>query len=62
MAPNVFAAYIFHQIIVVAVMIPLLSVAWPSVIKFFIVSIISVPLSFLVSYLVKKIPYANRIL
>lgn len=62
MATNVFAAYIFHQIIVVAVMIPLLSVAWPSVIKFFIVSIISVPLSFLVSYLVKKIPYANRIL
>ena len=62
MAPNVFAAYIFHPLVIVAVMIPLLNVALPSVAKFFIVSIISVPLSFLVSYLVKKIPNANRIL
>ena len=62
MAPNVFAAYIFHPVVVVAVMIPLLNVSIPSVAKFLIVSIISVPLSFLVSYLVKKIPYANRIL
>ena len=62
MAPNVYAAYIFHQIVVVAVMIPILNVAWPSVIKFFIVSIIGVPLSFLVSYIAKKIPYANTVL
>jgi len=62
MAPNVFAAYIFHPVVIVAVMIPLLNVALPSVAKFFIVSIISVPLSFLVSYLVKQIPYADRIL
>ena len=62
MAPNVFAAYIFHPIVIVTVTIPLLNVNLPSVIKFFIVSLISVPLSFLVSYLVKKLPYANRIL
>ena len=62
MAPNVYAAYIFHQVVVVVVMIPLLNSSLPSVAKFFIVSIISVPLSFLLSYLVKKIPYANRVL
>lgn len=62
MAPNIFASYIFHPIVVVAVMILLLNVSLPSVAKFFIVSIISVPLSFLVSNLVRKIPYANRIL
>ena len=62
MAPNVFAAYIFHPVVIIAVMIPLLHVSIPSVAKFFIVSIISVTLSFLVSYLVKKIPYADRIL
>ncbi|MCW4013709.1 MAG: acyltransferase family protein [Candidatus Bathyarchaeota archaeon] len=62
MAPNVFAAYIFHPLVIVAVMIPLLNISLPSVVKFFIVSFISVPLSFLVSYLIKQIPYANRIL
>jgi hypothetical protein len=62
MTPNVFGAYIFHQIVVVAVMIPLLGVVWPSVLKFVVVSVISVPLSFLVSYLIRKIPYITRII
>ncbi len=61
-SPNVFAAYIFHQIVVVLVMIPLLSFTWPSALKFVVVSIISVPLSFSLSSLIKKIPSVNRIL
>jgi surface polysaccharide O-acyltransferase-like enzyme len=62
MSPNVFAAYIFHQIVVVLVMIPLLGFSWPSVLKFVLVSVISVPLCFLVSFLINKMPYVNRIL
>jgi surface polysaccharide O-acyltransferase-like enzyme len=62
MAPNVFGAYIFHQIVIVTVMIPLLGVAWSSVLKFVVVSLISVPFSFLVSSLIRKIPYVTRII
>jgi len=62
MTPHVYAAYIFHPIVVVAVMIPFLNASQPSVAKFFIVSIISIPLSFLVSYIVKQIPYVNSII
>ena len=60
MAPNVFATYIFHQVIIVAIMIPLLGVTWPSALKFIVVSIIGVPLCFLVSSLIRKVPYVDR--
>jgi surface polysaccharide O-acyltransferase-like enzyme len=62
MSPNVFAAYIFHQIVVVLVMIPFLQFIWPSVLKFMLVSLISVPSSFLFSAAIRKIPYVNRVL
>ena len=62
MGSNVFGAYIFHQLVVVCVMIPLLGVSLPSVLKFVIVSLISTPLSFLLSHLIRKIPYIDRVI
>ena len=62
MDPNVFATYIFHQIIIVATMIPLLDMAWPSVVKFVVVSIIGVPLCFIVSSVIRKTPYADKVI
>jgi len=62
MAPNVFATYIFHQIIIVATMIPLLGLAWPSVFKFVVVPIIGVPLCFIVSSVIRKTPYADKVI
>jgi len=62
MSPNVFAAYIFHQIVIVLVMIPLLGFGFSSVLKFVVVSVISVPLSFSLSSIIKKIPYVNEVI
>lgn len=62
MSPNVFAAYIFHQIIVVLFMIPLLGFNWSTVLKFVLVSLVSVPTIFLFSALIRKIPYVSRVI
>jgi surface polysaccharide O-acyltransferase-like enzyme len=62
MAPNVFTAYIIHQIVIVLIMIPLLHFTWPSALKFVVVSVISIPVCFLLSYLIRKIPYVNRVI
>jgi surface polysaccharide O-acyltransferase-like enzyme len=62
MSPNVFAAYIFHQVLVVMVMIPFLGFTWPSVLKFVVVSLISIPLCFLFSSVIRSIPYVNRVI
>jgi len=62
MAPNVFAAYILHQIVVVIIQIPFLGLAWPTPLKFVLVSLISVPVVFLLSSLLRKIPYVDKVL
>ncbi len=62
MSINVFATYIFHQIIIVAIMIPLLDLSWPSVLNFIVVSIVGVPLCFLVSSTIRKIPFMDKVI
>jgi glucan biosynthesis protein C len=57
---NVYAAFIFHHIVVISLMIPLVRVAWPSILKFGLVSIISIPGSFLVGSLVRRIPWIGK--
>ncbi len=62
MAGNVYTVYIIHQTILIALNILMLSVNIPTIIKFFLVSLIVVPLCFLLSTLIRQIPYAKRIL
>jgi fucose 4-O-acetylase-like acetyltransferase len=62
MSPNFYAVYILHQLVIVAVMIPLLNTAILTPVKFLIVAIISVLLCFVLGDLIRKIPYTKRVL
>jgi surface polysaccharide O-acyltransferase-like enzyme len=62
MAENVYTVYIIHQTVLFGMNIAFLSVNIPTILKFLIVSFITVPLCFLLSSLIRKIPYAKRVL
>jgi glucan biosynthesis protein C len=62
MSPNFYAVYILHLPVIVCAMIPLLNVAIPTPIKALVVALISVPLCFVLGDLVRKIPYAGKVL
>ncbi|MHA2270468.1 MAG: hypothetical protein ACXACI_01310 [Candidatus Hodarchaeales archaeon] len=62
MASNVYTVYIIHQTIVIILHILLLDVNIPTILKFFIVGVIAVPLCFLLSMLIRRIPGARRVL
>jgi len=62
MAENVYTVYIIHLTLLWGLNIVFLSVDIPTILKFFIVSLITIPLSFVISSLIRKIPYAKRVL
>jgi glucan biosynthesis protein C len=62
MARNVYTVYIVHLTLLWGMTIVFLSVNIPTILKFFIVSFITISLSFLLSALIRKIPYAKRVL
>ncbi len=62
MAASVYTVYIIHQTVLFSLNILLLPVAIPSYIKFFVVALIGVPLCFILSIAIRKLPYAKRVL
>ena len=62
MAASVYTVYIIHQTVLYGLNIVFLNFAIPSFVKFFAVALIAVPLCFLLSVLIRKIPYAKRVL
>jgi glucan biosynthesis protein C len=62
MAASVFTVYIIHQTILFALNVFFISVSIPTIVKFVIVSLIAVPTCFLLAVLIRKIPYAKRVL
>jgi len=62
MAASVYTVYIIHQTILYGLNIGFLSIGIPSYVKFLVVSLIGVTLSFLLSVPVRKLPYADRVL
>ena len=62
LAASVFTVYIIHQTLVTAVDILFIPMGIPTILKFVFVSIISVPLCFGLGALIRKIPYAQRVL
>jgi surface polysaccharide O-acyltransferase-like enzyme len=62
LAASVYTVYIIHQTIVIAVDIWFIPMSIPTILKFVFVSIISVPLCFGLGILIRKIPYAQRVL
>jgi surface polysaccharide O-acyltransferase-like enzyme len=61
MAANVYTVYIIHQTVLIALHVLMLPVSISTIVKFFVVSLIAIPLCFLLSSLVRKIPYARRV-
>lgn len=62
MAASVYTVYIIHQTVLYSLNIVFLSVPIPSFLKFFAVLLIAVRLCFLLSTLIRKLPYAMRVL
>jgi len=62
MARNVYTVYIIHLTLLWGMSIVFLSINIPTILKFFLVSSITISLSFLLSPLIRKAPYAKRVL
>ncbi len=62
MAASVYTVYIIHQPTLIAFNVLFLPVGIPTILKFFIVSLIVVPLCFGLAVLLRMIPYAKRVL
>lgn len=62
LAANVYTVYIIHQTILYAVNIGLLGVDLPSIVKFFVAAVITIPVCFLLSALIRRLPMATRVL
>jgi surface polysaccharide O-acyltransferase-like enzyme len=61
MAASVYTVYIIHQTIVIALNVLFIPVGIPTILKFVIVSLIAIPLCFGLATLVRRIPYAARV-
>jgi membrane-bound acyltransferase YfiQ involved in biofilm formation len=62
MAANVYTVYIIHQTVLITFNVLFLPVDIPTILKFPIVSLIVVPLCFSLATLIRKLPYADRVL
>jgi surface polysaccharide O-acyltransferase-like enzyme len=62
LAANVYTVYIIHQTILYAANIGLLGVDLPSIVKFFVAAIVTVPICFGLSALIRRLPGATRVL
>lgn len=62
-SPDVYTVYINHQLVITIIMAFFFHIAFPTTVKFVLVSLIGLPLCFLLSHFVmRKIPYATRVL
>jgi surface polysaccharide O-acyltransferase-like enzyme len=62
MAASVFAVYIIHQTVLIMLHVFMLPVDIPTIVKFVVVSLIAVPVCFVLASLIRRIPYARRVL
>ena len=62
LSANAYATYIFHPVILVGLAYSLHTVALYPLLKLGIAVIIAVPLCFLISSVIRRIPFANRVL
>jgi len=63
MSPDVYTVYINHQLVITIIMAFFLHVAFPTIAKFLFVSLIGLPLCFILShFVIRKIPYATKVL
>lgn len=61
MAGGAYTAYIIHAFVIVVLMVLLLPLELAALIKFIIVALIGVPLIFILSHFIRKIPYFSHV-
>ena len=62
LSDSAYGVFIFHAPVVVLITVALRNAEIPGILKFLILAPVTVVASFLVAYLVRKIPYADRVL
>jgi glucans biosynthesis protein C len=62
MSENAYTVYLIHVFVLVLIQVLILSLDLHPLLKFVIVAVIGVPLSFYLSGLIRRLPYANRVL
>ncbi len=62
MSPNFYGAYIFHNVVIILCMVPYLNSSLPSPLKALIVAAMSIPSSFLVTWVIRQIPSTKHVL
>ena len=63
MTHDVYTVYINHQLVITIIMAFFFHMAFPTIAKFLFVSLIGLPLCFILShFVIRKIPYATRVL
>ena len=63
MTHDVYTVYINHQLVITIIMAFFLHITFPTIAKFILVSLIGLPLCFILShFVIRKIPYATRVL
>jgi glucan biosynthesis protein C len=62
LAANAYTVYLIHPLVIVSFAYAFQAVALYPLLKFVIAVLIALPLCFLISSFIRKIPFANRIL
>lgn len=59
---NAYPAYLIHEVVIIAIAYTVIDVTFYPLFKFVVVGFIAVPLCFILSNLIRMLPYTNRIL
>ena len=59
---NAYTAYLIHEVVIIVIAYGVMDVALYPLLKFFLVALVAVPLCFALSSLVRRLPYADRVL
>ena len=59
---NAYSAYLIHEVIIIVIAYMLIGVSLYPLLKWFLMTLIAVPLCFLLGRLVRILPYADRVL
>lgn len=59
---NAYAAYLIHEPVITSIALAIANVALYPLLKFALMGLVTVPLTFLLSALIRKIPYTDRVL
>ena len=59
---NAYAAYLIHEMVIVAIAYAVRDIAFYPLVKWALVALVAIPLCFVLGNLIRKLPYADRVL